>query len=80
MTDDKPKTGEANEPDPRLDNRRGDQRPKTSDEIKPQQIVGGQPGNDDEFEDPPSGAPRDPNKSEGPHGRGPQAGPGVDED
>ncbi len=60
--------------DERLDNRRGDQRPPTDLPLKPQQVHGGYPGDDTEYEDPPSGKPTTVHQAEGPHGRGPQAG------
>jgi hypothetical protein len=64
---------------PALDNRTGDQRPPTDLPLKPQQVHGGYPGDDSEFEDPPSGKPTDPTRAEGPHGRGPQAGPSSED-
>lgn len=74
--------------DPRLDNRVGDQRPYDTG-VKPQQIVGGLPGDEREFEHPPSpvsgdgvgaGAGDDVgHTSVGPHGRG-EAPEGSDAD
>ncbi len=80
MTENAKPKDEAPATDPRLDNRSGDQRPKVADEVKPQQVYGGQPGDEREFEDPPSGTPTSVYRSEGPHGRGPKAGPAHDED
>jgi hypothetical protein len=64
---------------PLLDNRTGDQAPDLDAEPKPQQIHGGYPGDDSDFEDPPSGERTDPTRAEGPHGRGPQAGPSSED-
>lgn len=71
-----------NEPevDPRLDNRTGRHAPKFDDvPLKPQQIHGGEPGDDSDHEDPPSGPRTTVYRSEGPHGRGPQAGPSSED-
>lgn len=72
------KDDDGPEVDPRLDNRVGEQRPYDSG-IKPQQVYGGQPGDESEDEDPRSaGDPEGGNfvghGSEGPHGRGPAVG------
>jgi hypothetical protein len=70
--------------DPRLDNRVGDQRPVDTG-VKPQQVVGGFPGDDREFEHPPSPGSDDVvgnavgHTSVGPHGRG-EAPQGSDAD
>ncbi len=66
---------------PTLDNRTGRHRPPNPEDqpLKPQQVHGGYPGDDDEAEDPPSGKPVDRNRSEGPHGRGPQSGPSSED-
>lgn len=65
--------------DPRLDNRGGDQRPELG-EIVPQQIHGGQPGDDTDYEDPPSADVKSlGHRSVGPHGRGPQSGPSSED-
>lgn len=68
--------------DPRLDNRVGDQRPVDTG-VKPQQVVGGLPGDDREFEHPPSSGDAAGNAvghtSVGPHGRG-EAPQGSDAD
>jgi hypothetical protein len=70
--------------DPQLDNRVGHQRPHLDERVKPQQIHGGLPGDETDFEDPPSkdavkgGEPLG-MRSEGPHGRGPQAGPSSED-
>ena len=57
--------------DPRLDNRVGDQRPVDTG-VKPQQIVGGFPGDERDFEHPPSDGEGEDvgHTSVGPHGRG----------
>jgi hypothetical protein len=70
--------GQAPGTDPRLDNRTGDQAPQPG-PMPPQQVHGGYPGDESDDEDPPSGKPSDPNRSEGPHGRGPQVGPSSDD-
>lgn len=67
------------EVDPRLDNRTGDQAPDFDAPLKPQQIHGGYPGDETEFEDPPSGERTTVYRSEGPHGRGPQSGPSSED-
>jgi hypothetical protein len=78
---DEPKRKGSGEPaaDPRLDNRTGDQRPDLDAPLKPQQIHGGYPGDETEYEDPPSGSPTTVFRSEGPHGRGPQSGPSSED-
>jgi hypothetical protein len=74
-------TPEDRDADPRLDNRVGEQRPRVDAELKPQQVHGGYPGDETEYEDPPSAdAPEfASHRSVGPHGRGEQTGPSSED-